>query len=348
MANIVLLLYFKEEDYGKRLLRFLLGKRHPGLYPELVTEKEMLIQRVGTSKEQIVVLTDDASVQEKEDEKRKVILLAGEQDRERGKIFQYQCGEGIYQELLAQLELDSKPQPSMEETSKIKGVIMLFSTEGSGVTVTAVMLSQYLGQQGKCLYLSLSAFPVFYSAELQKEPSFQTPGLEELLFYSENELSQEQIRQFVQRFGYADMLAPMCHFKDILDCSSEDWRQMFECICRRGGYDTIVVELGQMFEPVMELMELGDYVWLLENGKTLGDIRNAVFRHYCCMEKKEKLLDRTKFIRLPERWEEWEEQLCTQSLEEWGSNSQMLREIENLWECEKGEEENEYIWEDLG
>lgn len=346
MAGIVLLLYVKEEGYGRRLLHFLLGKRQPGLHPELVTEKKMLMQRAGTSGEQIVILTDDAGVQE--DEKRKVILLAGEQDRERQKIFQYQCGEGIYQELVAQLGLKEVPQQPMEEKKKIKGVIMLFSTEGSGVTVTAVMLSQYLGRQGKCLYLCLSAFPVFYCGELRKEPPFETPGLEELLFDSEHELSQEKIGQLIQKFGYADILAPMCHFKDILDCSMEDWQRLLDCICREGGYDTVVVELGQIFESVMEFLELGDHVWLLRRRNTLGEIRDDVFRHYCHMEKKEELLDRTEFIPIPERWEEWEEQLCIQSLAEWGSNAQMMQEIENLWEREKEEEENVCIWEDLG
>ena len=346
MANCVLFLYFREEDYGKRFLRFMMAKKHPGIHPELLTRREMLLQRAGMSEEPVFILTDDPGVQE--DEEQNVILLAGEQDREKHKIFQYQSGEGIYQELLIQLGLEGMPQHSPVAEQK-KGVIMLFSTEGSGVTVAAVMLSQFLGKQGRCLYLSLSAFPVFYNGELQREPPpCPAPGLGELLFYADNGLSGETIRQFVQRFGNADMLVPLCHFKDILDCSPEDWRRLFRSLCGEGGYDTVVVEVGQLFESVMEFLELGDYVWLLGRGGPLGKIRDEVFRRYCRFERKENLLDRAEWIRLPERWEEWEEQLCVQPLAEWGGNAQMMQEIQDLWEHGREGEENVYIWEDLG
>ena len=39
MEEIILLLYLREEEYGKRLLRFLTGKRNPGVFPELVTKR---------------------------------------------------------------------------------------------------------------------------------------------------------------------------------------------------------------------------------------------------------------------------------------------------------------------
>lgn len=345
MADLVLLLYFREEDYGKRFLHFLMKKRHPGIHPELVTGKDRLVQRTAMTEKPLVILTDDASVQE--GGKQNVILLAGEQDRERKKIFQYQCAEGIYQELLTQLGLEGVPQQCPAEKQKRKGVVMLFSPEGSGVTVTSVMLSQFLGRQGKCLYLCLSAFPVFYSGELQKEPAGPVPGLEELLFCADNGLSQETIGSLVQKFGSADMIAPLCHFKDILDCSLEDWRRLFCALCTEGEYDTVVVEIGQVFESVMELLELGDSVWLLGRGDALGKIRDAEFRRFCHMEKREQLLERIEWLRLPKGWEEWEEQLSVQSLEEWGSNAQMMQEIQDLWEHDK-EEENVCIWEDFG
>ena len=37
MRDVILLLYLHDEKYGKRLLRYLAGKKNPVLYPELVT-----------------------------------------------------------------------------------------------------------------------------------------------------------------------------------------------------------------------------------------------------------------------------------------------------------------------
>ena len=64
--EVILLLYVREEDYGRRLLRFLLGKKNSFLHPELVTDERMLWNRAGTQTQRIVVLTDrEMAVKEK-------------------------------------------------------------------------------------------------------------------------------------------------------------------------------------------------------------------------------------------------------------------------------------------
>ena len=68
MENVILLLYLKDAEYGKRFLRFLVGKKNPHLHPELVTAADKIKMRVGMESEELVVLTDDMGV--KEDEKR--------------------------------------------------------------------------------------------------------------------------------------------------------------------------------------------------------------------------------------------------------------------------------------
>ena len=80
MRDVILLLYLHDEKYGKRLLRYLAGKKNPVLYPELVTVRERIEKRTASEAEELVVLTDDAGI--REDSKRKVIYLS----REMGKI----------------------------------------------------------------------------------------------------------------------------------------------------------------------------------------------------------------------------------------------------------------------
>ena len=88
MEDVVLFLYLREEEYGRRLLRFFLNKKNPWLHPELITEKQHLVRRVSLREERLAVLTDDRTVQA--DEKVEIIYLSNEQDREQKKIFQYQ------------------------------------------------------------------------------------------------------------------------------------------------------------------------------------------------------------------------------------------------------------------
>lgn len=346
MKTVLLLLYFKEEAYGRRLLYFLMGKKHPSLHPELVTSREKIQKIVGATTKHTVILTDDQKVYE--DETKNVVLLTGEQSREQQKIFQFQCAEAIYEELIAQLGLQIKVQVPVREREKSQGVILLFTLDGCGVTATSVLLSQYLGQRGKCLYFSLAGFPVYYGSEFTKEPDFQKQGLGELLFCDEKEDMEGQLQSLIQKFGSADLLSPPAHFKDILDCSPEDWRKLFYQLKKQGGYDTIVVEIGQLFESVMELLELGDQILIFAKENAFGKVRKAAFRRYCQMEQKEQLLNRVTYHAPPEDAGEWEHELAQQSLAEWGGNSPIMQEMESLLTDERKEEENVCIYEDLG
>lgn len=102
-----------------------------------------------------------------------MILLGKADDRQQKKILQYQRAEGIYEDLLK--ILGYKP---LEEQEKLqKGVIMFFSPEGMIVTEPAVMTAQFLGTKGRCLFVSLSGFPVYFDGEFSKDPHWQKETL---------------------------------------------------------------------------------------------------------------------------------------------------------------------------
>ena len=143
MKETIILLYFLQADYGRRLLRFLTRKKNKQIRLELMTERERVMWRTETENQRIVVLTDDEGLYA--EAKKEVILLGKADDRQQKKILQYQRAEGIYEDLLK--ILGYRP---LEEQKKIqKGVIMFFSPEGMIVTEPAVMTAQYLGTKGR-------------------------------------------------------------------------------------------------------------------------------------------------------------------------------------------------------
>ena len=136
MKETIILLYFLQIDYGRRLLRFLTRKKNKRIRLELMTERERVMWRTETENQRIVVLTDDEGLYA--EAKKEVILLGKTDDRQQKKILQYQRAEGIYEDLLK--ILGYKP---LEEEGKLqKGVIMFFSPEGMIVTEPAVMTAQ--------------------------------------------------------------------------------------------------------------------------------------------------------------------------------------------------------------
>ena len=59
MKETIILLYFLQTDYGRRLLGFLTRKKSKQIRLELMTERERVMWRTETENQRIVVLTDD-------------------------------------------------------------------------------------------------------------------------------------------------------------------------------------------------------------------------------------------------------------------------------------------------
>ena len=234
----------------------------------------------------------------KEDEKKQVIYLCNEQKREKNRIFQYQKAEKIYQELATILSLEERDLTEEREDTK-KGVYCVFSPEGTESMMFSVMLSQYLGKKGRCLYISLSGFPVFYEEQLKETPNFSRRGLSELLFSTDQKNFIQLEQEIRQPFGNGYFVSPMSHFKDILDCEPKEWQWLLEQLRNACGYDSVVVEMGQIFEHTLDFLEQGDEVFVIREQGICGRIRNAVFRRYCQMEQKEELERRSHYIQFP-------------------------------------------------
>lgn len=346
MKDQILLLYFRDERYGKRLLRYLAGKKNPLLRLELVTAEDRLAKRVASESGEVAILTDCAGMQQ--DEGKKVIVLSAEADKGKRKLFQYQKASGIYRDLLEILRLEPVEGISTagESAQREKGVFCLLDPEGGGGTALAVLLAQYLGRQGKCLYLNLGGFPLYYGGVLQEEPNFAVRGLGELFFRMEEDGFAERVAELARPFGRAQMLAPFPHFKDLLDCGAGEWKYFLQRLQTECGYDTVVVETGQIFEYMLDLMSQAGRCFLLESPGICGRIRTAVFRRYCRLEQKEELIQSCHVARLPFSAEEGREILARQTPQEIGEDRARMTQIGSWLEQSGREEEDDVIIEE--
>lgn len=338
MKEIVLLLFFREEEYGRRLLRFLTKKKNKQIRLELMTNRQRVMWRTQTTSQRLVVLTDDEGLYEEEE--KEVILLGDDSNREQKRILQYQRAEGIYVELMKILGCD-------KECEKIeKGILMFFSPEGCSVTEMAVMVSQYLGRMGKCLFLSLSGFPAYFDGEFCEKPHWPERDLSELLLCSTKEMFLTKLSECVHSFGCAKMVTPFAHYKDLLDCRMEDLKELLERLRTVGGYGSIVVELGALSEALMDFMSCADRLFIVCKKDAFGRVRENVFRHYLEMEKKESLMTHAEFIPEWDEMSQWRKGLASLPLTEWSENNQLMAQVGKLIE-EEGGADDVCTWEDM-
>lgn len=346
--EVILLIYVQEEVYGKRLLRYVLGKKNPYLHPELVTSSDMVTYRVGTETQKVVVLTDKEDI--RAEGKKAVIHLTARQNVERNTIFRYQKAENIYKQLLLQLGMkeESNPDNLMKNAGQKRGIVFVLSPDAIGVTAMATLISQWLGQNGCCLYLNLTGFPIWFGESLCEEPDFQLSGVDELLFMSNREDFAEREKEIRRPMGQAFLLPPFHHYKDLLDSTKEDWHELFQRLQTDCGYDSIVVELGPLMEHTMDLLSLGNEIIFLSQKGLLGKVRFNVWKQYCRMEKKQELLYQTRRLLLPEEWQEWEEMILEHPLKEIAGNNQLMARVNELLEHDREGEEDVCLWEDFG
>ncbi len=335
MKKVILLLFIQDEAYGKRLLRFLAGKKNPSLYPELITEREHLKKKNEFEDKELVVLTDDAGI--KENDRRKVIYLSGEGVRTNNRIFMYQRADGLYQDLLEILKLQRHSGGIMVK----KGLFCLLDPGGDS-SALAVLLSQYLGKQGKCLYLNLTGFPLYYGSGLEEEPKFSERGLGELFFCMDEEHLAEHVSALAKPFGYAEMMAPFPHFKDLLDCGIREWDSLLLRLRKECGYDSIVIQLGQLFEYTLGLMAQSEFPCLIGSTDLCGRIRTAVFRQYCRLEQKEQLITSCHIVQNPIGGEPGMSLLSNMTPEEIGADTALMAQAER-WLEEVGREDGSDI-----
>lgn len=240
------MLFFRDENYGKSLLHFITAKRHPQIAVRLITDQEELI---GCSNEQMVVLTDREEVQELSLPIK--IFLCDRQSRNNLCIYQYQKAEAVYQELLWHLKL-----PTVErETDLIRGVYVVFGTEG-GQQLLARSFAKMLAGQQKCLWIDLSRF--------SEMPAIPEESLLEELLLTE---SAPQVLDKIQKIrhekeGY-HFLPPMKYFGDIVDCTCNEWWSVLECLQAKGDFPCIIISTDFLLESMIQLMKNADGAFIV-------------------------------------------------------------------------------------
>lgn len=343
MNKITLLLFMREEKYGKRLLRYILDKRNPCLHPELITFPDMISMRTQKENETIVVLTDYEKMEEFQG--IVVIFLTQRGMHNQKTIYQFQKTETIYSDLLRHLGIEEVMENQEEEK---RGVLFVLSHSSNASTTMTSLLTQYLGRCSSCLFISLVPFPIWHHPSVSEEINFRVAGVDELLFMTERSDFEQQEKRIHKPMGKASLLPPLHHIKDLFDSTKQDWQRLFQRLQEECGYDNIVVELGLFSEHTWDLLSLAnEIIFLREKGKN-GENAVQIWKQYCQVEKKEELLLRTNWLLLPEEWQEWEEMIIQQPLDEVAKNNQLMEKVRKAFWQKEEESVNVCNIEDFG
>ncbi len=284
MGRIRVFICTKNQKYSERIVRYAVAKSHPDIQFEQLTE----ITDKTELRETDVVVTDDQECLQRL-RCHKILIVRQREEEEKECIFMYQDRESIYQRLLQILEVN--------QLGEIPKVTCVFSPGGGDEkTLLALQRALELGKSRRVLYISLCGFPVFFRREISPTPIGVKLGVSELFLCTKQEEFEGRLMELSFSMGCIDMIPPVEHYKDLLDFSREEVCRFMEHLKRQTVYDTVVLELGQLFEYSFELLSCAECVLVPKEPGFLAEVRYYVFGEYCRREDKEEVWHRLQQV----------------------------------------------------
>lgn len=281
-------IYLRDSEYATQFVTYFRQKLPKQVEIKMISERQEAME----ISEAAIVISDDR--QFLEEFSREGIYLSSQPviDKE-NEIFMYQKRERIWQNFC---EI-TKMEQEIEGKRRKKGrICCIFSPEG-GEEKTRLALQEALecSKYLKVLYISMCGVPVFFPEELKETPSIFHQGLAEWILAAENGKAEESLQSLAYSYGKISILAPVAHYKDLLDFSLQEIESMMEGLRKQSLFDRVIVEVGQFFEYTFHLLDQADEILMpLEDG-FLAAIRRHVLREYCIAEKKEAVWDKISF-----------------------------------------------------
>lgn len=279
-------------DYGNRLARYLTSQYNSGIEVELLTGWRDKTD-VG---EEDIALSDDPKILE-DLRCRTVLFVKTPEEKGKNKIFMFRSREEIYSDLLELTGM--KEGYKGNSPPKESGIIVVFSPEGGdGKTLLALKRAGELSHNKRVLYISLCGFPVFFDSSWKEGSGGDinsSLGISELMLRAEGEEFTQELESMAFPLGKIWTITPISHYKDLLDFSLDDIRRFMKGLKEQSTYETVVLELGQIFEYSLDLMTYADQILIPKESGILAAIRRNVLQRYCVMEGKPELWERMNF-----------------------------------------------------
>lgn len=290
LERVKIFIHTKEMAYGKKLARFIADQHNSCMDVELMTE----IKDKTKFQKSDYVVSDDRECLERL-ECNTVQIVKNPDVQEEREIFMYQSRDGIYRKLLRMTGAENRYEEKNISKNEAE-IICVFSPEGGDEkTSLALHTALKMSDSGKVLYASLCGFPVFLGREISDTAKVEKPGLSELVLCAGNRIFDEKLEGMVFQAGRISMLAPVEHYRDLLDYSLEDITQFVEGMKKQKMFDVVVLEMGQLFEYTLDLLVCADQVLVPKEPGFFAAVKRHVLQQYCAMEGKEELWDRIRF-----------------------------------------------------
>lgn len=217
-------------------------------------------------------------------------------------IFKYQPGERIAKRLISELYEGKQCEQQVFHLDG-RTVIGIFSpVRRCGKSQFSIALAQTYGEEGPTLLVCVDES----SAMIDEQVDMMKDTLSDLLFcYIEmKERLIGRLPKALMQMGSFDFIYPADCMEDLYQISGEDWKSFIQMLAAGGGYDTVILELGQPVKGIFDILECCSTIYMPALGDCVSQSKIAQLQRKMENMGMGDLFLRMKTIIIPEDGEQ--------------------------------------------
>jgi Mrp family chromosome partitioning ATPase len=266
----------------------------------MFTQKALLEEYLKDSRVELLLTQEDPKeLRFPEKSVGKVIRLAEETPlTDADGVYKYQSADTLIKEVMRRCNAELGAETDLKALVSAVRVIGVYSPVGrSCKTTLALALAMSAARNNKTLYFNLEEFCGM--PELVNDTG---GNLSDLLYYFRHNPDKLHMRfaEIVKNVAGFDYI-PVCSTpEDYEEIMPEEWISFLHHVIETQGYETIVLDMGNVVHETWKLIRLCTTVYMPDAQDCIGKNKQLRFAEYLTMLGKEELLEKIVHVDIPQ------------------------------------------------
>lgn len=245
-------------------------------------------------------------------------------------IYKYQSSDAVLREVMACYQIQPVQNPLMAVGIKSMVIGVYSPINRCGKTSFSMILGQVMAKECHVLMISLEE----HSALSRLTGTMYMGSLSDLIYYyRQGEYSPMRLGSMIYNWGGMDYVPPVVYAEDLAEIQGEELAGLITKIALDGGYDRIIVDIGNLGRGMEPLLEICQVIYTPIKEDCVSSAKMESWKDYLEKSKRSYLWEKVKLLKLP-----WLGAVCQTEtyLEQllWGEMGDFVR---NLWKGQNRE-----------
>lgn len=239
------------------------------------------------------------------------------------KIYKYQSSDAILREVMECYGTNETEWYYCKKGKKAQMLGVYSPVSRCLKTSFALTLGQLLSMDGRILYVNLECFSGF---RFLMGEEFQKDLADVLYFYKQGKVGMLKLQSVIHHLGQMDYIPPVRYPEDLDQIEAEELAKMLDQIAREGGYESMILDIGNYGRQAEKLLEICDVIYMPVREDGMSEAKIEEMETYLKHSGHQKILENIIRLKLPfhshfGRKENYVEQLL------WGELGDYVRKI---------------------